>query len=111
MISAECKVIYRNSVLCQSLETVTRGQHPYWHEHDIPVIICQSLQTYNEDLVVTPFQHPATTPHYGFYKLFCIVVDFGYYVVHKFLLLKLCSNFQNIKLMSSDEPSGRSPPV
>jgi len=30
MISAEYyKVIYRNSALCQSLETVTRGLHPY----------------------------------------------------------------------------------
>jgi hypothetical protein len=100
MISAECKVIYRNSALCQSLETVTKGQHPCWRERDITVIICQSLQTYNEELVMTPFQCPATTPHCGFYKLFCIVVDFGCYVVHKFLLLKVCANFQNNNLLA-----------
>lgn len=40
-------------------------------------------------LVVTPFQCPANTPHCGFYKLFCIVVDFGYCMLHKFLLLKI----------------------
>jgi len=45
------------------------------------------------------FQHTATTPHCGFYKLLCIVVDFVYYVVHKFLLLKIFGKLYLCPLM------------
>jgi len=45
------------------------------------------------------FQRTATTPHCGFYKLLCIVVDLGYYVVHKFLLLKFFGTLYLCPLM------------